>query len=41
MIGRNFIVKMWKIFLNTMRNILPENCLPLPRNRKKGMISQL
>jgi len=35
MIGRNFTVKMRKIFLNTMQKILPENFLPLWRNRQK------
>jgi len=35
MIDRNFIVKMQKIFMNTMQKISLEKSLPLPRNRKK------
>jgi len=35
MIAGNFIVKMQKAFLNTMKKISPENSLPLPRNRQK------
>jgi len=36
MIGRHFIVKMWKTFLNTIQKTSPE--VPIPRNRQKTEI---
>jgi len=35
MIGRNFIVKNVKNFSESNAKLLPENPLPLPRNRQK------
>jgi len=34
-LGRNSSLKRAKNFLSTIQKILPENSLPLPRNRKK------